>query len=185
MKKQLHIYKHLGYFNEVGDIRELSMQSADEIVDYYKKGYGAFYEDDKPDTDLIEEEEIESGAVERGDTRFTADKNYAITDSNWDSWNKKYKGAEDGDDSYCYIDIWELKEVREVEEDKAYEVCPYCDEEIEIDAELKISRCPHCGKWIVHCSVCKNPELNYSCNDCCLEVLAHSLNAEEAERELD
>lgn len=183
MKKQLHIYCHVGYFNEVGDIRELSMKSADEIVDYYKKGYGAFYEDKYPDADLIEEDEAES--VKKNITRFTTDKKYAVTDSSWDSWNEEYKDAEDGDDSSCYIDIWELTTVQEYEDNKAYEVCPYCDEEIEIDAELKISRCPHCGKWIVHCSMCRNHELNYSCNDCCLEVLAHSLNAEEAERELD
>ena len=27
-----------------------------------------------------------------------------------------------------------------------YEVCPYCDEEVQLDADLKVQTCPHCGK---------------------------------------
>lgn len=184
MKKQLHIYKHLGYFNEIPDIRELSRKSADEILDYYKKGYGRFYEDDCPDSVLIEEDEIVCGNVKSGDTKFTADKKYAITDTSWDGWKEDYKDSEDGDISDCYIDIWELTGTQESEEDVTYEVCPYCGKEVELDAELKVQVCPECGKHIVTCSMCRNAELNYPCKDCCLEILAHLLNDEEAKEEI-
>jgi len=61
-----------------------------------------------------------------------------------------------------------------------FEVCPYCEEEVALENELKVQRCPNCGKWIVTCSMCRNTELNYTCDkNCCLEILAHSLNAEE------
>jgi len=183
MKKQFHIYKHIGYYNEVPDIRELSQKSADEILDYYKHGFGRFYEDEvgENDADLIEEEEIESGAVERGDTKFTSDKKFAIVDGSWLGWQEDHINSEEGDDSDCFIDIYELSVIQEYEDNNTYECCPYCGKEVEIEAELKVQVCPECGKHIVTCSMCRNSELNYPCGDCCLEILAHSLNAEMEE----
>lgn len=104
--KTIKTYRHLGYFNEVGDIRELSRKSADEILDYWKKGYGAFYEDDEPcaDTDLVIDRELPND----DDVKITTDGKYAIFDTSWDAWQEDYKDAEDGDDSECYIDIYEL-----------------------------------------------------------------------------
>jgi len=170
-----HYYKHLGHFNEVGDIRELSQKSADKILDYYKNGCGSFYENDyhEDDCDLIAEEE-----VGHEDVRFTEDKKFAIVDGSWLGWQEDYKDCEEGDDSDCFIDIYELyKEIKF--KDKTYEVCPHCENEVELDAELKVQKCPVCGKMIVTCSMCRNSELNYKCSsDCCLSVLAHSLNAE-------
>ena len=104
----MRIYKHLGYFNEVGDIRELSRKSADEILDYWKKGHGAFYEcKGDGDSDLVAEQE--KNAIECGDIKFTTDGKYAIADYSWDGWRKQYEDAEDGDDSNVFIDIYELK----------------------------------------------------------------------------
>lgn len=178
MKK--HIYRYIGYYNEVGDARKIGGKTADEILDYYKHGYGAFFEDEfyEEGTDLILEDEQK----ENDDIKVTTDGKFVVVDQfqTWTKWRENYADREDGDDSEGYIDIYELYDEREIE-DTAYEVCPYCDEEVEISAELKISRCPNCGKWIVHCSMCFNPELNYSCKDCCLEVLAHKLNEEENE----
>ena len=131
-----HIYKHLGYYNEVGDIRELSRKSADEIVDYYKKGYGAFYEDKTPeeDTNLIKEEEEDN--IKSGDIKFTADGKYAIYDSSWDEWKKLYADNEDGDDSDCFIDIYELVEVIKGKRYTVqYTVHTYHAIEIEADSE--------------------------------------------------
>ena len=70
----------------------------------------------------------------------------------------------------------------------AYEVCPFCNEEIMVDAELKIQTCPHCGKRIVTCSMCRACETgeNY-CSKCCLEYQARIENEEmeeEKERKL-
>ena len=39
--------------------------------------------------------------------------------------------------------------------EKTYEVCPHCDHEVELDAELKVQTCPVCGKRIVTCSMCR------------------------------
>lgn len=106
--KTKNVYRHIGYFNDIPDIRELSRKSADEIIDYYKKGYGKFYEDKsrEPDTDLnLEEEEA---TIACGDVKVTSDKKYAISDTSWDGWAEEYKDAEDGDASDCYIDIYEL-----------------------------------------------------------------------------
>lgn len=106
--KDMRIYKHLGYFNEVGDIRELSRKSADEILDYWKKGYGAFYSSDgDEDSDLIAEQE--KNAIKSGDVKFTTDGKYVIVDISWNGWKEEYADAEDGDDSNVFIDIYELK----------------------------------------------------------------------------
>lgn len=102
-------YKHLGYYNEVGDIRELSLQSADEIVEYWKDGYGAFFTDDRPDydTDIIPEDETD--LIAKGDIRITSDGKYLVYDTSWRGWDKDYEEAEDGDDSDVFIDIFQLR----------------------------------------------------------------------------
>lgn len=38
--------------------------------------------------------------------------------------------------------------------EKTEEHCPFCDEVVELDPELKVQRCPKCGKHIVTCSMC-------------------------------
>lgn len=65
-------------------------------------------------------------------------------------------------------------------DDKTYEVCPYCGEEVELDAELKVQTCPSCGRRIVTCSMCPaymsdDPDAP-KCNNCILEYLAHREN---------
>lgn len=63
--------------------------------------------------------------------------------------------------------------------EKTYEVCPHCECEVELDAELKVQKCPKCGKHIVTCSMCLNTDNGHRCtSDCCLEILAHYLNGE-------
>jgi len=50
-----------------------------------------------------------------------------------------------------------------------YEVCPHCNVEVELNAELMVQTCPHCGKRIVTCSMCRacdSPEPY--CKHCCL-----------------
>lgn len=52
-----------------------------------------------------------------------------------------------------------------------YEICPHCEEEVMLDAELKVQTCPHCGKRIVACSMCLACEANDGkkyCSNCCL-----------------
>lgn len=51
------------------------------------------------------------------------------------------------------------------------EMCPYCDSEVELKAELSVQKCPSCGKYIVCCSMCDE-----CVQDCPYEEEAHKLN---------
>ncbi len=38
---------------------------------------------------------------------------------------------------------------------KVWELCPHCEEEVELDAvKCKLQRCPNCGRMIKPCSMC-------------------------------
>ena len=62
--------------------------------------------------------------------------------------------------------------------DKAIEWCLYCDDEVELEHDLKVQRCPSCGHWIVPCSIC--PLENCS-KPCPLEKMGMLLNGEVTE----
>ena len=69
------------------------------------------------------------------------------------------------------------------EETPAYKVektteewCPHCDECVDLAGEFKVQRCPHCGKWIVPCSLCPFEDCVRRCP---LERLALILNSHE------
>ena len=64
----------------------------------------------------------------------------------------------------------------------AYEVCPFCETEVRLDAELKVQTCPNCGKRIVTCSMCRaaDSEDNY-CTRCCLCYQAEAENQDMGE----
>ena len=67
-----------------------------------------------------------------------------------------------------------------------WERCPHCDEEVMLDAELKVQTCPNCGKRIVACAMClacDAPDANY-CANCCLCYQAEREN-EELEKDLE
>lgn len=69
--------------------------------------------------------------------------------------------------------------------EKTYECCPHCGKEVELDAELKVQKCPECGKYIVTCSMCLNPQESLCYGTCCLEILAHKMNDEVFESIMD
>lgn len=137
MKK--HIYKHIGYYNQVGDIRELGGKSADEILNYMKKGYGAFYSSDS-ESDRCLETDYEETDFELGIIKVTADKKFIIEDGTayFYDWKKQFADNEDGDDSDTYIDIFELYE-------------SYDDDE-ELDNEEDDRKCYY---YAAHEIVCK------------------------------
>lgn len=68
-----------------------------------------------------------------------------------------------------------------MKENKTYEVCPHCGQEVELDAELKVQTCPSCGKRIATCSMCRacDTEDGY-CSKCCL---CHQAEVENKEKE--
>jgi predicted RNA-binding Zn-ribbon protein involved in translation (DUF1610 family) len=61
------------------------------------------------------------------------------------------------------------------------EYCPHCDTVVELQPELMVQTCPHCGKRIVTCSMCRaadaNDGKNY-CSNCCLCYQAELENKE-------
>lgn len=61
---------------------------------------------------------------------------------------------------------------------KTIEMCPYCEHEVELDAELSVQVCPDCGHHIVACSVCFCDRLDGYCSHCCLDHHARILNGE-------
>lgn len=56
------------------------------------------------------------------------------------------------------------------------EVCEYCGENVELSQELKVQKCPKCGKWLVPCSAC--PLADCCASKCPLERMAEILNNE-------
>ena len=72
-----------------------------------------------------------------------------------------------------------------IPQDKCWEVCPHCNEEVELDAELKVQTCPNCGKRIVTCSMCRacdNEDGIPYCVHCCLDYQAKAENGEIRDR---
>ena len=68
-------------------------------------------------------------------------------------------------------------------EDKIYELCPLCEDEVQLDNIFKVQTCPTCGKAIVPCSIC--PSLakgictyDSTDNKCKLCVIADEINGE-------
>jgi predicted RNA-binding Zn-ribbon protein involved in translation (DUF1610 family) len=60
--------------------------------------------------------------------------------------------------------------------EEGVEFCEYCEEYVELSQELKVQRCPKCGKWIVPCSAC--PLEGCYASRCPLERMAQLLNKE-------
>ena len=56
------------------------------------------------------------------------------------------------------------------------EYCEYCEENVMLSQELKVQKCPKCGKWIVPCSAC--PLAECCTGKCPLERMAELLNKE-------
>ena len=49
--------------------------------------------------------------------------------------------------------------------EKTTEWCPECENEVELDAEMKVQTCPSCGLAILPCSICDTRP----CSKCPLE----------------
>lgn len=152
------IYKHIGYYNEVNDIKELFSMSADGIIEIMNK-VGNFVKTKREiETDI----DFDTLRHEHDFNLFqqTIDEKYLV----------RYQR---GDNKYndWFIDVYKLIE------DTITEYCPHCDCEVELENEFKVQKCPECGMYIVPCNLCPLLEQN-NCNNgkCPLEALANELN---------
>lgn len=59
--------------------------------------------------------------------------------------------------------------------EKVDEWCQHCDNEVELAHELRVQKCPSCGKWIVPCAMCPLTDCSPKCP---LERMASILNNE-------
>ena len=153
-------FRHLGYYSELQDIRDLFGRNADYIVKYMLNEFGAFTK--------------QKGNVDTDISGFTDEYNpneYQLT-TNGD-YLVKFERGTNNDDNW-FIDIYE-RYVVEVNDDYIWEYCPHCDIEVKIPYELKVHICPNCGKHIVACKLC---ETRSCASKCPLDALCRKLNGD-------
>lgn len=174
MKK---VYRHIGYYNDLEDCELLFDETPDFIVRYMQLGLGHFYQSEgETETDI--------------ENPFEQFDNHMFTKTTDGQYLVRYeKGA---DKQVCkeladhgwFIDIYKLTEIDTDEtNEKLEEYCGYCEEYVCLESELKVQKCPNCGKAIVPCSICpmlgeKNAHLQ-KCSSCPLGVLCDEINSEE------
>ena len=168
MKK---VFRHIGYYNDQEDIIMLFESSADVVISNMLGGFGHFYS-----TEGDEDSDIENPNDESDSHLFkkTTDEQYLVR---YEKGNDNNKG--DG----WFIDIYKMTEV-ETENDKSdfvEEYCGHCEDYVLLQSELKVQRCPNCGKAIVPCgSLCPMLDEKYSakqnCSSCPLSILCEELN---------
>lgn len=154
-------FRHLGYYSELQDIRDLFGRNADYIVKYMLNEFGAFTK--------------QQGNVDTDISEFTDEYNpneYQLT-TNGD-YLVKFERGTNNDDNW-FIDIYERYEVIDEDDDYIWEYCPHCDIEVKIPYELKVHICPNCGKHIVACKLC---ETRSCASKCPLDALCRKLNGD-------
>ena len=77
-------------------------------------------------------------------------------------------------DTLNWVDFEDDEEDEYTFAETTEEWCPHCDECVDLEHELKVQKCPHCGKWIVPCSVCPLQDCSTKCP---LERMAIILNS--------
>ena len=56
--------------------------------------------------------------------------------------------------------------------DTCAEMCPYCENEVELELVMEIQICPACGKYIVPCAQCEH----MNCSTCRFAQISEMLN---------
>ena len=144
------VYKHIGYYNANEDIKALYGKSAEEIVGYYCKGYGAFHSDKFDEVTLVLEEEEKTPCLKVwGD--------FVVTDETADLSEETLNQILSETEDCCYIDIWKYAYTEEIEDEKIYILIINEDRDIKVkpfkykaDAELAKSKLPMgTSAWIV------------------------------------
>lgn len=154
-------FRHLGYYSELQDIRDLFGRNADYIVKYMLNEFGAFTKQKgNVDTDII-------GFTDEynpNEYQLTTNRDYLV----------KFERGTNNDDNW-FIDIYELYEVIDEDDDYIWEYCPHCDMDVKLPRELKVHICPNCGKHVVACNLC---ETRSCASKCPLDALCRKLNGD-------
>lgn len=144
-----------------------------ELMDRYESG-----DENLTATDVLSE--LETIMDEYGDNSDTdVYLSDAIRQFVWTKHQaKRYGGrCDDGSDEF----IRDVERIIDYDGNKVTEYCPHCDEYVNLEPELKVQTCPHCGKRIPTCSMCRavdeNDGKNY-CSNCCLCKQAELENKE-------
>ena len=160
-------FRHIGYYHDYEDIKNLFGRTANYVVQTMLDGLGAFHNVTGQSETDIDDHKIENDA-----DKFvkTENGNYLV---------RFERGSENG--VGWFIDIYKLMEV-EVEDvndednnEEVYEYCPHCGNEVKLDNEFKVQICPDCGHAIVPCSICP---LESCCSNCPLDILCRQKNDE-------
>lgn len=174
MKK---VYRHIGYYNDLKDCELLFDETPDFIVRYMQLGLGHFYQSEGEDETDIENpfEELDGHKLTK-----TTDGQYLVR---YETGADKQVCKELADHGW-FIDIYKLTEIDTDDiNSKVEEYCVHCDEYVYLEDELKVQKCPNCGKMIVPCSICPMLEQdNYhlmKCASCPLAKLCEKINSEE------
>lgn len=160
-------FRHIGYYNDYEDIKNLFGCSADFIVKSMFDGIGAFYStsgERETDIDNVNEEHDANQFAKTTNGKFLV---------------RFERGSKDGEG--WFIDIYKLMEVEvedssdEDNDEEVYEYCPHCENEVKLENELKVQICPDCGHAIVPCNICP---LDNCCSKCPLDELCRQKNEE-------
>lgn len=163
-------FRHIGYYNDYEDVKTLFGRTATFVVQTMLDGLGAFHSVTGQSETDIDDHKIESDA-----DKFvkTENGNYLV---------RFERGSENGEG--WFIDIYKLMEVEvedtgedtdEDDDNKVYEYCPHCENEVILNDEFKVQVCPDCGHAIVPCSICP---LESCCSNCPLDALCRQKNDE-------
>lgn len=160
-------YKHIGYYNDIDDCKTLFTETADSVVNSMKDNFGAFHSvDGEEDTDVTWGDEPDMHLFLK-----TSDEQYLV----------RYERGNDKEG--WFIDIYELRNEENTPiDDSVEEYCGHCDTYVPLTNELKVQKCPNCGRAIVPCSICPMLEQdNYplmKCGSCPLAKLCEDSNKE-------
>lgn len=158
-------FRHIGYYNDYEDVKELFGCTANFIVQTMLGGLGAFHSVNGEGETDIDDHKLESDTHKFAKT---TNGKYLVR---FERGNDKGEG--------WFIDIYKLMEVEvedtnnEDKDEEVYEYCPYCENEVKLDNEFKVQICPDCGHAIVPCSICP---LDSCCSNCPLDALCRQEN---------
>lgn len=160
-------FRHIGYYNDYEDVKNLFGRTANYVVQAMLDGLGAFHSITGQSETDIDDHKLETDA-----DKFvkTENGNYLV---------RFERGSENGEG--WFIDIYKLMEVEvedtsdENNDEEVYEYCPHCENEVKLDNEFKVQICPDCGHAIIPCNICP---LDSCCSNCPLDVLCRQKNEE-------